>query len=254
MPFLHVLSHASAWAPGMLMLAAMALALCHKGSVATLWRWMLILSGAALAGSVWAAIAAMAGIGSLNLAGWLKASPMGLCMAVLVQLLGTVIAAFSARYLEGEPGQPRYMAALAGVLAAVHVLLLADHWIVLAIAWALVGIALQHLLCFYPDRAFASLAAHKKQMADRVADVLLVGAAALAWLEVGSGSLSALWAHIARDGMSALLHASALLLTLAVILRTALLPVHGWLIQVMEAPTRCLHCCTQAWSTWAGSC
>lgn len=237
MPFVHVLSHASAWAPGMLMLAAMALALCHKGSVATLWRWMLILSGAALAGSVLAAIAAMAGIGRLDHAGWLKASPMGLCMGVLVQLLGTVIAAFSARYLEGEPGQPRYMAALAGVLAAVHVLLLADHWIVLAIAWALVGIALQHLLCFYPDRAFASLAAHKKQMADRVADVLLVGAAALAWLEVGSGSLSALWAYIARDGMSPLLHASAVLLTLAVILRTALLPVHGWLIQVMEAPT-----------------
>lgn len=237
MPFLHVLSHASAWAPGMLMLAAMALALRHKGSVATLWRWMLVLSGAALAGSVLAAIAAMAGIGSLDLAGWLKASPMGLCMGVLVQLLGTVIAAFSARYLEGEPGQPRYMAALAGVLAAVHMLLLADHWIVLAIAWALVGIALQHLLCFYPDRAFASLAAHKKQMADRVADVLLVGAAALAWLEVGSGSLSALWAHIARSGMSPLLHASAVLLTLAVILRTALLPVHGWLIQVMEAPT-----------------
>ena len=247
MPFVHVLSHASAWAPGMLMLAAMALALCHKGSVATLWRWMLILSGAALAGSVLAAIAAMAGIGRLDHAGWLKASPMGLCMGVLVQLLGTVIAAFSARYLEGEPGQPRYMAALAGVLAAVHVLLLADHWIVLAIAWALVGIALQHLLCFYPDRAFASLAAHKKQMADRVADVLLVGAAALAWLEVGSGSLSALWAYIARDGMSPLLHASAVLLTLAVILRTALLPVHGWLIQVMEAPT-------PAWSTWAGSC
>ncbi|KAH1281665.1 hypothetical protein KXX11_004176, partial [Aspergillus fumigatus] len=107
----------------------MALALCHKGSVATLWRWMLILSGAALAGSVLAAIAAMAGIGRLDHAGWLKASPMGLCMGVLVQLLGTVIAELSARYLEGEPGQPRYMAALAGVLAAVHVLLLADHWI-----------------------------------------------------------------------------------------------------------------------------
>ena len=100
MPFVHVLSHASAWVPGMLMLAAMALALCHKGSVATLWRWMLILSGAALAGSVLAAIAAMASIGRLDLAGWLKASPMGLCMGVLVQLLGTVIAAFSARYLE----------------------------------------------------------------------------------------------------------------------------------------------------------
>jgi NAD(P)H-quinone oxidoreductase subunit 5 len=37
--------------------------------------------------------------------------------------------------------------------------------------------------------------------------------------------------------MSASLEASAVLLALAVVLRSALLPVHGWLIQVMEAPT-----------------
>ena len=65
------------------------------------------------------------------------------------------------------------MAALGAVLAAVHLLLLADHWVVLIAAWALVGTALQHLLCFYPDRPFALLAAHKKRLADRAADVLL---------------------------------------------------------------------------------
>jgi NAD(P)H-quinone oxidoreductase subunit 5 len=43
--------------------------------------------------------------------------------------------------------------------------------------------------------------------------------------------------HIDRQGMSMPLQVSAILLVLAVILRTALLPVHGWLIQVMEAPT-----------------
>ena len=48
-----------------------------------------------------------------------------------MQLLGTVIGAFSSRYLQGETGQQRYISALAGVLAAVHLLLLADHWAVL---------------------------------------------------------------------------------------------------------------------------
>ncbi|MEJ1267940.1 proton-conducting transporter membrane subunit [Pantoea ananatis] len=33
---------------------------------------------------------------------------------------------------------------------------------------------------------------------------------------------------------------------MAVILRTALLPVHGWLIQVMEAPTPVSAPCMQA--------
>jgi NAD(P)H-quinone oxidoreductase subunit 5 len=158
-------------------------------------------------------------------------------VAVLVQLLGTVIGAFSSRYLQGEPGQPRYVSALGGVLAAVHLLLLADHWWVLIAAWAAVGLALQHLLCFYSDRPFALLAAHKKRVADRLADVLLIAAGALAWYEVGSGSLSALWRHLETVAPSAALQASAVFLALAVVLRTALLPVHGWLIQVMEAPT-----------------
>mgnify|MGYP006173084959 CR=1 FL=1 len=127
--------------------------------------------------------------------------------------------------------------ALAGVLASVHTLLLADHWWVLIAAWALVGVALQQLLVFYPERPFALLAAHKKRLADRLADILLLAAAALAWSAVGSGHLPDLWAHLAQHGAGPALQASAVCLALAVVLRTALLPVHGWLIQVMEAPT-----------------
>ncbi len=177
------------------------------------------------------------GAGLADWPAFLLATPLGLSLAVLVQLLGTVIGAFSARYLQGEAGQARYLAALAAVLAAVQVLLLADHWVVLIAAWALVGVALQRLLCFYPERPFAQLAALKKRMADRAADALLIAAAALAWAEVGSGSLSALSTHLALHGLSLPLQVSAVALSLAVILRTALLPVHGWLIQVMEAPT-----------------
>ncbi len=162
---------------------------------------------------------------------------VGAWVAVLVQLLGTVIGVFSSRYLQGEPGQPRYVAALAGVLGAVHVLLLANHWLVLIAAWAAVGVALQHLLCFYADRPFARLAAHKKRVADRLADVFLLAAAALSWREVGSGSLPALWQHLETAPASLPLQMAAVCLALAVVLRTALLPVHGWLIQVMEAPT-----------------
>ncbi|MFO1313902.1 MAG: NADH-quinone oxidoreductase subunit L [Burkholderiales bacterium] len=216
------------------MLAAALGARFPRVSVPGLWRGFLVLSGLAL---VLAAISAVAGPGGVRLPAGLQASPLGLGIALLVQLLGTVIGGFSARYLQGESGQRRYVAALAIVLAAVHLLLMADHWVVLIAAWALVGAALQRLLCFYPDRPFARLAAHKKRIADRVADGLLVAAAALAWIEVGSGSLSDLWAHVAREGLSVSLQLCAVALVLAVILRTALLPVHGWLIQVMEAPT-----------------
>lgn len=98
---------------------------------------------------------------------------------MLVQALGGVVGVFSARYLDGEPRQARYAAALAAVLGGVQVLLLADHWAVLIAAWAGIGLALERLLCFYADRPFALLAAHKKRVADRAADGLLVAAAAL---------------------------------------------------------------------------
>jgi len=229
-----VLPSAGALAPVFLMVVVVVLTRLERVPAAVMWRLFQAFSGIAL---VLAAVSAWAGPDALHLPSALHASPLGLLLAVLVQWLGTVIGGFSARYLQGEAGQRRYVTALAAVLAAVHLLLMADHWAVLIAAWALVGVSLRYLLCFYPERAFARLAAYKKGVADRVADGLLLAAAALAWQEVGSGSLSSLWEYLAREGMSTALQLSAVALVLAVVLRTALLPVHGWLIQVMEAPT-----------------
>ncbi|MEO5733767.1 MAG: NADH-quinone oxidoreductase subunit L [Rubrivivax sp.] len=228
-------------ASSLLPVALMLAALRHgrAADVLPVWRRFRGLSVAALSSAVASLglhLAAGPGAPESALPG-LSATLTGAWVAVLVQFLATVIGAFSSRYLQGESGQPRYVAAFGGVLAAVHVLLLADHWLVLMAAWAAIGGALQHLLRFYADRPFALLAAHKKRVADRLADGLLIAAAALAWNDVGSGSLSALWRHLESAAPSTALQASAVLLALAVVLRTALLPVHGWLIQVMEAPT-----------------
>ena len=224
----------SALAPMILMVATMLFAQINGLSATRRWGVFQAMSTGALIFSVIALVGQPADLGGFSV---LQASPLGLTLAVLVQVLGTVIGSFSSRYLAGEAGQQRYVIALAGVLASVHLLLIANHWLVLIAAWACIGVALQGLLCFYPDRPFARLVAHKKQIADRLADLLLLIAAGFAWASVGSGSLSALWDHLALSGMSASLQTSAVALTLAVVLRCALLPVHGLLIQVMEAPT-----------------
>ncbi len=234
---------AAALAPALLMFVAAAGLRLQRRDDATVWPRLLLPAVLALACALLAlgwqigpdgAPAAAAGtpllpgLASCRLAAW---------VAVLVQFLGLVISAFSARYLQGEPGQARYASALALVLASVQLLLLAGQWLVLIAAWALAAAALHRLLCFYPERPFALLAAHKKRLADRIADLLLLAAAALAWQATGSGSLDALGPYLARHAASPELQASAVLLVLAVLLRTALLPVHGWLVQVMEAPT-----------------
>lgn len=229
-----LLPAAVALLPALAMLAVALLAL--RADAPTAWRRWHRASGAALAAALASLGLQLAGVATAPLPG-LAATLTGAWVALLVQALATVIGGFSSRYLEGEAGQPRFVAALGGVLAAVHLLLLADHWLVLIAAWAAVGVVLQRLLCFYPERPFALLAAHKKRLADRLADVLLVAAAALAWHEVGSGSFGDLWRHLEAGPTSPALQAAALCLAAAVVLRTALLPVHGWLMQVMEAPT-----------------
>ena len=224
------------------LLGAMAALARRDAKPAALWRHFLWMATAALLCTVISlalqviALEAPSAGRTLPLPG-LASSVVGAWLGVLVLFLGTVIGAFSSRYLQGEPNQSLYVCSLAGVLTAVQVLLLADHWVVLIAAWTAAGSQLQRLLCFYGDRPFALLAAHKKRLADRLADVLLVVAGATAWWQVGSGSLSALSSHLVYTPVSISLQASAVCLVLAVMLRTALLPVHGWLTQVMEAPT-----------------
>jgi NAD(P)H-quinone oxidoreductase subunit 5 len=229
-----MLLSASALAPTVVLAVFALLAHLRLRPERELWRVFRILMLTLLISSI---LTALGHQHASSLPTGLKLNVLGVVMTVLVQFLGTVIGSFSSRYLQGEPAQSRYLAALATVMSAVHLLLISDHWLVLIASWSLVGAALQHLLCFYPERAFARLAAHKKKLADVLADGLLIAAASLAWLETGSGRISALGEHIASQGMSLTLHLSMLALVLAVILRTALLPVHGWLIQVMEAPT-----------------
>lgn len=230
---------ALAWAPAALMAMAAALPACQPEAGAVAWKPFRLLGALALILALLqpAMLWALPGQMTAREVPWFVAGQLTAWLAVLVQLLGMVIGVFSARYLQGEAGQPRYAAAFAGVLASVHLLLLAGHWLILILAWAAVGMFLRQLLCFYRDRPFALLAAHKQRIADRLADMLLLVAAVLAWTEVGSGTFVALRAHLEQHGASMVLQASAVCLVLAVVLRTALFPVHGWLLQVMEAPT-----------------
>ncbi len=108
----------------------------------------------------------------------------------------------------------------------------------LVLAWIASSLALHQLLTFYSDRSAALIAAHKKFIASRLAELCLAVALALIYRETGTLSLQGIADHVAQlNGLSASLDTAMALVALAVILKSAQLPVHGWLIQVMEAPT-----------------
>ena len=158
-------------------------------------------------------------------------------MQALIQLLGWMVLRYARRYLQGEPGQPRFLRAIGCLLAAVTVVVQASHLLLMVLAWIACSLALQSLLTFYPGRPAAQLAAQREWRASRLAECLLLGALLL-WVLAG-GSLSLLPADASTlvNGAQGYAVAAGVLLAAAVAIKTAQLPFHGWLTQVMEAPT-----------------
>ncbi|MGC8530395.1 MAG: proton-conducting transporter membrane subunit, partial [Leptospirillia bacterium] len=81
-------------------------------------------------------------------------------------------------------------------------------------------------------------AAHKKSIFSRTADVCLVSASILIGHATGSLQFDTIARFAARAGsLPVSLQIAAWLIVMAVVLKSAHFPFHGWLIQVMEAPT-----------------
>jgi NAD(P)H-quinone oxidoreductase subunit 5 len=168
----------------------------------------------------------------------IRGDALSAVLHLLITGLAAVILPFAGRYLNGEPGQRRFQRWFLSALAAVSLLVTTDDLLVLALTWTAANFALHKLLAHYSDRPEAVVAAHKQWMVNVAADLLLVVAVGLIWQSVGSQRISDLSAFIATSAsLVPALQTAAVLLVLAVCLRTAQLPAQGWLIQVMEAPT-----------------
>jgi NAD(P)H-quinone oxidoreductase subunit 5 len=168
------------------------------------------------------------------------ASPdaVSLVVGLMVAFLGWVIVRYSRRYLDGEPGQARYVAALSFTLAAAATVVVTGHLAVLLGAWAATSLGLHQLLTFYRERPAALVAAHKKFLVSRAAELCVISALFLIWVDAGTLDLAGIAAYVRTlDELPLALQAAAVLLALTAILKSAQLPLHGWLIQVMEAPT-----------------
>ena len=168
----------------------------------------------------------------------LHISAVKVILLALVTLLAVVIWRYSAVALAGETDKPRFMRALAATIAAVVVTLLANHLVLFWLGWIAISLSLQQLLLFYPDRPRAQLAAHKKALSARLGEALLAVAFTLLYLQFDSANIQHIIQHLAgTTTASPLVHGAAVLLALVALLKCAQLPLHGWLIQVVEAPT-----------------
>ena len=168
----------------------------------------------------------------------LRADAPGCIVLLLVSFIGWVITRYSQTYMGGDAGQARYARWLMATLAAVSVVVVTNNLAVLAAAWLATSLALHQLLTFFSQRPAALIAAHKKFLASRLGDVCLFAGVALIGMSLGSLEMDQVIGKAQALPVYPLaLKAAVFLIAISALLKCAQLPVHGWLIQVMEAPT-----------------
>jgi len=162
-------------------------------------------------------------------------------LLVLVSFIGLIVVRYSRNYMDGDPGQARFTRWLLLALASVLALLLAGHMVLFVLAWIATSLCLNKLLLFYPERRAAVLAARKKYVASRLADVMLITACVLLYNVFGTLDIAAITASAeqmaATSQVPFAVTTAGILIVLTALLKSAQLPLHGWLIEVMETPT-----------------
>ncbi|MDX1796855.1 MAG: NADH-quinone oxidoreductase subunit L, partial [Hydrogenovibrio sp.] len=170
---------------------------------------------------------------------WMGASAMSLIMLGLVSFIAFINIRYSSVYMAGNvEEEKRYLRWLLLALGSVATVVVSNHMLLLVAAWVAISFSLHRLLIFFPNRQRAVLAAHKKYIFARVAETCLLGAILILNYEHGTWFISDIYQEVmASKTLSGLDQFAAVLLALAALIKCAQLPLHGWLIQVVEAPT-----------------
>ena len=80
-------------------------------------------------------------------------------MLLLISFIGTIIARYSVRYLDGEATQGRFSRWMMFTLGSVLLLVVSRNLVMFTAAWMLTSFGLHQLLTHYPDRPWAIWAA-----------------------------------------------------------------------------------------------
>lgn len=155
-------------------------------------------------------------------------------MLCLVSFIGWIVLRYSATYMDGEMRQGAFTGWMCATLASVLLLVMSGNLIQLLLAWTATSLSLHQLLLFYPERTTAQRAARKKAVVARASEAALAVSVAVLVGAYGTTDIATILAAAAPDLLTVF---AALGIALAAVLASAQFPVHGWLTEVMEAPT-----------------
>ncbi|MDA1127193.1 MAG: NADH-quinone oxidoreductase subunit L [Chloroflexi bacterium] len=177
-------------------------------------------------------------VGSVSLHWGILIDPLTIAMLGLVTFVALMVQIYSMAYMMGDPRFGWYFAVHSLFAASMLTLVLADNFLLLYVAWELVGICSYLLIGFWHERPAAREAAKKAFIVTRIGDVGLLVGILLIWRDVGSFSMLDAFEAVRTGAMSeGVATASAILLFLGAMGKSAQVPFHVWLPDAMEGPT-----------------
>jgi len=176
--------------------------------------------------------------GSVSLHWGILIDPLTIAMLGLVTFVALMVQIYSMSYMHGDARFGWYFAVHSLFAASMLTLVLADNFLLLYVAWELVGICSYLLIGFWHERPQAREAAKKAFIVTRIGDVGLLVGILLIWRDVGSFSMLDAFEAVRTGAMSeGVATASAILLFLGAMGKSAQIPFHVWLPDAMEGPT-----------------
>ncbi|MDA0769285.1 MAG: NADH-quinone oxidoreductase subunit L [Chloroflexi bacterium] len=177
-------------------------------------------------------------IGATNITWGVHVDKLSVVMLGLVTFVAFLVQVYSLEYMRDDPRFGWYFAVHSLFAAAMLALVLADNLIFLYVVWELVGLGSYLLIGFWWERKSAAEAAKKAFITTRIGDVGLLIGIILLFRATGTFDISTI-IHMAEAGEigRGTITASALLLFMGAMGKSAQFPFHVWLPDAMEGPT-----------------
>ncbi|MBX3449086.1 MAG: NADH-quinone oxidoreductase subunit L [Planctomycetaceae bacterium] len=182
-------------------------------------------------------------VGKVDVAVTLRADAMSALMLVMVTSVSLLVAIFAGGYMHGDPGYPRFFAAMALFVFSMCMLVLAGNFLLMFVFWEAVGLCSYLLIGYWYKKPSAAAAAKKAFVVNRIGDFGFILGVFMVWVTFGTLDFETLFGNPAfipqvLNGIDpAIITTICILLFIGAIGKSAQFPLHVWLPDAMEGPT-----------------
>ena len=172
----------------------------------------------------------------------LRADAMSALMLVMVTSVSLLVAIFASGYMHGDPGYPRFFAAIALFVFSMCMLVLAGNFLLMFVFWEAVGLCSYLLIGFWFKKPSAAAAAKKAFVVNRIGDFGFILGVFLVWTTFGTLDFDLLFSDPKTiqqilQQQPEIFTFLCMLLFVGAIGKSAQFPLHVWLPDAMEGPT-----------------